>query len=60
MSEVKLAPGVFQCLSVGVLDMFGFENLRRNGFEQLCINYANEVLQHYIKLQIFKLQQVCV
>ncbi|XP_011485402.1 unconventional myosin-IXb isoform X2 [Oryzias latipes] len=45
------------CLSVGVLDMFGFENLRRNGFEQLCINYANEVLQHYIKLQIFKLQQ---
>lgn len=51
---------VFQCLSVGVLDMFGFENLRWNGFEQLCINYANEVLQHYSKQQIFRTQQVGV
>ncbi|KAF6733988.1 Unconventional myosin-IXb [Oryzias melastigma] len=45
------------CLSVGVVDMFGFENLRWNGFEQLCINYANEVLQHYSKQQIFRTQQ---
>ena len=35
---------------VGVLDLFGFENLRPdapNGLEQLLINHANEQLQDY-------------
>ena len=45
-------------LSLGILDFSGFENFNDNGFEQLCINVANEQLQFFFNNHILVEEQV--
>ncbi|QQP35413.1 Uncharacterized protein FKW44_023631, partial [Caligus rogercresseyi] len=49
--------GVGMNKGICILDMFGFEDLNENSFEQLCINFANENLHSLINRRIFKAEQ---
>ncbi|KAI8060715.1 chitin synthase-domain-containing protein [Gongronella butleri] len=33
---------------IGLLDQYGFQNNKANGFEHFCVNYANEVLHQFV------------
>ena len=39
---------------IGFLDICGFEDLRKNSLEQLCINLSNEHLQQFMNRQVFQ------
>lgn len=53
-------PGFFdQAKTIGLLDIFGFENFDTgNNYEQLCINYVNEKLHKLYIAAIFEAECV--
>ncbi|RWS27882.1 myosin-IIIb-like protein [Leptotrombidium deliense] len=57
VNKINTLLAIGEDVSVGILDIFGFENFKVNSFEQLCINIANEQIQYYFNQHIFRWEQ---
>ena len=54
VGAINLTMNTDDCATwIALLDIFGFEDFKQNGFEQLCINLTNETLQNHYNNYIF-------
>uniref|UniRef100_A0A8C9MU69 Myosin IH n=1 Tax=Serinus canaria TaxID=9135 RepID=A0A8C9MU69_SERCA len=56
-NKVGFLSGVLNKTVIGLLDIYGFEVLDTNSFEQFCINYCNEKLQQLLIEMTLKAEQ---